>query len=95
MAGDPLLAQGHPADGGASARAQRHRRPAEMLAEMTDELQRAMGRVESKVDLLLSREAAHDTRISALEKRVWWATGAGALITFIATKIPGLGHIGQ
>lgn len=56
---------------------------------MSDEIQRAMGRVEAKLDLLLDRSDAHDTRISAVEKKVWWATGASAVITFVATNFLG------
>ena len=54
---------------------------------MTDELQRAMGRVESKVDLLIERTGAYDKRISAVEKKVWWSSGAAAVIAFITTNI--------
>lgn len=56
---------------------------------MSDELQRAMGRVEAKVDLLIERTGKYDTRISAVEKKVWWSSGAAAVITFIATNILG------
>jgi hypothetical protein len=58
---------------------------------MSDEMQRAMGRVEAKIDLLLGRSDAHDQRISAVEKKVWWASGAAAIVTFIATHILGKG----
>jgi hypothetical protein len=50
-----------------------------------------MGRVEAKIDLLLGRSDAHDQRISAVEKKVWWASGAAAIVTFIATHILGKG----
>lgn len=56
---------------------------------MSDELQRAMGRVEAKVDLLIERTGAYDKRISAVEKRVWWASGASAVLAFIATHLLG------
>jgi len=56
---------------------------------MSDELQRAMGRVEAKVDLLLEREGANNKRISAVEKKVWWASGASAVLAYIATNIIG------
>ena len=56
---------------------------------MSDELQRAMGRVEAKVDLLIERTGAYDKRISAVEKRVWWASGASAVLAYIATNIVG------
>lgn len=56
---------------------------------MSDELQRAMGRVEAKVDLLIERTGNFDKRISAVEKRVWWASGASAVVAFIATHLLG------
>lgn len=58
---------------------------------MSDELQRSLGRVEAKVDILLERSALSDKRIGAIEKRVWWASGASAVIAFVATKVLG-GH---
>jgi hypothetical protein len=59
---------------------------------MSDEIQRAMGRVEAKIDLLLGRSDAHDQRISAVEKKVWYGSGVAAVMTFIATKFFGGGH---
>lgn len=56
---------------------------------MSDELQRAMGRVESKVDILLERTAAYEKRIHSVEKRVWYASGVSAVLAFIATHILG------
>lgn len=56
---------------------------------MSDELQRSLGRVEAKVDTLLERTAGFDTRITAVEKKVWYASGASAVIAFIATNILG------
>lgn len=56
---------------------------------MSDELQRAMGRVEAKVDLLIERTGAYDRRISAVEKKVWYASGASAVLAFIATHLIG------
>lgn len=58
---------------------------------MSEEIQRSMGRVEAKIDLLLSRSDTHDKRISAVEKKVWWSSGVGAVLAFIATKIMGSG----
>lgn len=58
---------------------------------MSDEMQRAMGRVEAKIDLLLDRTETHDQRIAAVEKKVWYGSGIAAALTFIATKIMG-GH---
>ena len=56
---------------------------------MSDELQRSMGRVEAKVDLLLERSGTYDKRLSAVEKKVWYASGASAVVAFIATHLIG------
>jgi hypothetical protein len=56
---------------------------------MSDELQRAMGRVEAKVDLLIERTSKYDDRLSKVEKRVWWASGASAVLAYIATNLIG------
>jgi len=58
---------------------------------MSDELQRSMGRVEAKVDLLIERTGGFDKRISAVEKRVWYASGASAVVAFVATHLLGKG----
>jgi hypothetical protein len=36
---------------------------------MTDDLQRSLGRVESKVDMLLERSVSYEKRLHAVEKR--------------------------
>jgi hypothetical protein len=57
-----------------------------------------LGRVEGKVDLVLDKLSGHDKRISAVEKKVWYAAGAGAVLSAFAVKIglpflfPGLPH---
>lgn len=56
---------------------------------MSDEMQRSMGRVEAKLDLLLERSGSHDKRIGSLEKKVWWSSGVGAAVAFIVTTILG------
>ena len=56
---------------------------------MSDDLQRAMGRVESKVDILLDRTEGYEKRIHAVEKKVWYASGVSAVLAFIATHILG------
>lgn len=59
---------------------------------MTDDVQRSLGQIEAKVDILLERTAAFEGRIGAVEKKVWWSSGAAAVIAFIATRITGLSH---
>lgn len=56
---------------------------------MSDDIQRSMGRVEAKVDLLLERTGGFEKRISSVEKKVWYASGASAVIAFIATNFIG------
>ncbi|MDE5451346.1 hypothetical protein GWE18_00450 [Bradyrhizobium sp. CSA112] len=56
---------------------------------MSDDIQRSLGRVEAKVDLLLDRESANNKRISAVEKKVWYASGASAVVAFFATHLIG------
>lgn len=62
-----------------------------------EELQRSMGRVESKVDQVLAGLSAHvkddnthfdhlDKRVSGLEKKVYWASGIGALAVFLISN---------
>lgn len=52
-------------------------------------MQRSMGRVEAKVDLLLERTGVFERRISAVEKKVWYASGASAVLAFLATHLLG------
>lgn len=56
---------------------------------MNDELQRAMGRVEAKVDLLLERSGGYEKRLGAVEKKVYWASGVSAVLAYIATNFIG------
>lgn len=56
---------------------------------MSDELQRSLGKIEAKVDILLERSSSQDKRISAVEKKVWWSTGVGAVLAFIGSNLLG------
>ncbi|MEH2501257.1 hypothetical protein V1290_000068 [Bradyrhizobium sp. AZCC 1578] len=56
---------------------------------MSDELQRAMGRVEAKVDLLIELTGKYDDRLTKVERKVWWSSGAAAVIAFITTNLIG------
>lgn len=42
-------------------------------------VQFVLGRLDGKVDILLSQVRGYDTRLRAVEKRQWWATGAAAV----------------
>lgn len=57
--------------------------------QVTDEMQRSMGRVESKVDILLERSDHFEKRLAAVERRVWYASGASAILAYITTFIIG------
>jgi hypothetical protein len=56
---------------------------------MSDDLQRSLGRVESKVDMLLARSETYEKRLHAVEKKVWYASGVSAVLAYIATNILG------
>jgi len=62
--------------------------------ERREELQRGLGRVEGKIDQILTGLTQHvhddatnfhslDTRVSTIEKRVWAASGAAAVIGYV------------
>jgi hypothetical protein len=53
---------------------------------MTEEIQRSLGNIEAKVDILLDQGKTFDTRISAVEKKVWWASGAAGAVGFLVAN---------
>lgn len=64
-----------------------------------NELYRALGNIEGKLDTLISSYAstdrrldASDKRLGAVEKRVWWASGASAAVTMFLTQFLGKPH---
>lgn len=75
---------------------------------MTDEVEvistdRALGRLEGKVDLLLTNHDAlaarldtilgdHAGRITACERKVWYGSGIAAALTLLVGKITFLPH---
>ena len=67
-----------------------------MPAVSDSELQRALGRVEGKLDQALANFAHHDSRISLLDKRVgsvekkvYWFSGASAVLAYLAQNFLG------
>lgn len=52
-----------------------------------NELARSLGRLEGKVDLILECVRANDVRISAVEKKVWYASGSAAVLGALAAKL--------
>lgn len=54
---------------------------------MTPEDARTLGRMEGKLDMLIERFDTLDERHHALSKRVWWQTGAAAVVGVLAAKL--------
>jgi hypothetical protein len=54
---------------------------------MSEEVHRSLGQIEAKVDILLTRSDIYDKRLNTVEKKMWWSSGAAAVIAFIATNI--------
>jgi hypothetical protein len=61
----------------------------------------AVGRLEGKVDTLIlmyteerKRFDKVEDRLGSVEKKVWWAYGAAALLVTFVTKL-GLNHLGM
>jgi len=60
------------------------------------ELQRALGRVEGKLDQALANFLNHDgrmdefdKRVGSVEKKVYWFSGAGAVVAYLAQQFLG------
>ncbi len=49
-------------------------------------------RIEEGIVALLARGTDHEKRLRAVEKKMWWQTGAAAVISAVAVKI-GLPHL--
>lgn len=62
--------------------------------EHGSDVQRSLGRIEGKLDQVLtrinineSRLNAQEVRLGAVEKKTWWAAGAVSVFSFIVTKL--------
>jgi hypothetical protein len=53
----------------------------------TTGIERAIGRLEGKMDLLIDMHASNEKRVGAVEKKVWWASGAAGVIAVILEKM--------
>jgi len=47
---------------------------------MSDEIHSRLGNIEGKLDIMLDQFEKHNERISFIEKAVYWAWGAGAVV---------------
>lgn len=45
-----------------------------------------VGRIDGKMDILLTRSDGFDARLRKVEQRLWWMTGAGAAVAYVVTK---------
>lgn len=55
---------------------------------MPEKLERALGRIEGKLDMLIALHEKNDARIAAMEKKLWTFSGVWAVCVFIAGKLP-------
>lgn len=66
------------------------------------EIQRSLGRLEGKVDLILEGIKEHEERdearfeniekrVALVERKIWYATGIGAALAFILSKLNSTG----
>ena len=53
-----------------------------------DRLERAIGRIEGKLDMLIALHEKNDARIGSVEKKLWTFSGIWAVCVFIASKLP-------
>lgn len=60
---------------------------------MSEENSQQLGRIEAKVDILLSRTDEQDRRLRAVERKQWWATGAAAAAGAILARTAAFAHI--
>lgn len=55
---------------------------------MSDDHGERLARIETKVDALLARDSRTDDRLTAVEKKQWWLTGAAAFAgAFLLPKV--------
>lgn len=54
---------------------------------MSANLERSIGRIEGKLDMLIELHTKSEKRLAAVEKKVWWFSGVWALAALIASKV--------
>lgn len=52
-------------------------------ADVTDRL----ARIETKLDTAVDTTKSQENRISSLEKKLWWFSGASAVIAWLVTNL--------
>lgn len=67
--------------------------PGDTPLPITDTIPFLLGRLDSKVDLLLAHSKLYDVRLRTVERRQWWATGAAAIIGVVATRVIPFGQL--
>lgn len=55
---------------------------------MTENVQRSLGAIEGKLDMLIDLHKENDRRLGAVEKKVWYASGIAFVLAMIAGKLP-------
>jgi|EndMetStandDraft_7_1072992.scaffolds.fasta_scaffold1588735_1 hypothetical protein len=55
---------------------------------MPDNIQRSLGAIEGKLDMLIDLHKESDKRLGAVEKKVWYASGIAFILAMIAGKLP-------
>lgn len=61
------------------------------MLEMSDEIQRSLGRVEGKLDSVIEKLDPIDRRLSKVEAKQHWFAGAGAAIGALIGLLVGHG----
>jgi len=48
---------------------------------------RSLGNIEGKLDMLIGLHQANDKRLAAVEKKVWYGSGIAFVLALIASKL--------
>jgi hypothetical protein len=55
--------------------------------ELMESVQRSLGNIEGKLDMLIDLHQANDKRLAAVEKKVWYGSGIAFVLALIASKL--------
>ena len=53
-----------------------------------ENLERSLGTIEGKLDMLIDLHKENDRRLGAVEKKIWYASGIAFVLAMIAGKLP-------